>query len=568
MRILIAEDDSILADGLSRSLRHNGYAVDAVRDGLAADSALAAQAFDLLILDLGLPHLAGLEVLRRLRARNSSLPVLILTAADSIEQRVKGLDLGADDYMAKPFALSELEARVRALTRRGAGGGATLLKHGRLVFDQTGRVAMVDEQTLDLSAREVSLLEILLTRSGRMVSKTQLVDHLCEWGEEVSTNAIEVYVHRLRKKLEPSGVKIVTVRGLGYCLNGTRVRPTSPADSPQHPEKLNQEALDVMRAGPGPQLRATATVAAGRDPGLDAGAAVPAVAHERGHHLCGRPEHRQRALRPRACQQSARADAPGPRAGRPRDAEDDRRRARGAARRRDRQRVLAGAGQPRRVPGRRPRPAAAGQRGPASPGQVLYEDDTLRGFGVRMAYTWVDLNLPSTQPALLIVAETVEKRTQLANDIIKGVIIPQFVVLPVAVLLVWFGLSRGVAPLNALQQRLRARRPDDLSPIDERAAPSEIAPLLAAMNDLLDRLSSNVQAQRRFVADAAHQLKTPLAGLRTQAELALRDASPEEMQSSLRQLVTGSERATRLVNQLLLLARAENPPPSAWPAPT
>ena len=176
-----------------------------------------------------------------------------------------------------------------------------------------------------------------------------------------------------------------------------------------------------------------------------------------------------------------------------------------------------------------------------------------------MAYTWVDLNPPSTQPALLIVAETVEKRTQLANDIIKGVIIPQFVVLPVAVLLVWFGLSRGVAPLNALQQRLRARRPDDLSPIDERAAPSEIAPLLAAMNDLLDRLSSNVQAQRRFVADAAHQLKTPLAGLRTQAELELRDASPEEMQSSLRQLVTGSERATRLVNQLLLLARAENP---------
>ncbi|SAH99003.1 two-component system response regulator [Bordetella trematum] len=218
MRILIAEDDSILADGLSRSLRHHGYAVDAVGDGLSADSALAAQAFDLLILDLGLPQLTGLEVLRRLRARNSLLPVLILTAADSVEQRVKGLDLGADDYMAKPFALSELEARVRALTRRGAGGGATVIRHGRLVFDQTGRVASVDDHTLDLSAREVSLLEILLARSGRMVSKTQLVDHLCEWGEEVSTNAIEVYVHRLRKKLEPSGVKIITVRGLGYCL--------------------------------------------------------------------------------------------------------------------------------------------------------------------------------------------------------------------------------------------------------------------------------------------------------------------------------------------------------------
>lgn len=230
MRILIAEDDSILADGLTRSLRNNGYAVDAVSDGIAADSALTAQEFDLLILDLGLPRLSGLEVLGKLRARNSRLPVLILTAADSIEQRVKGLDLGADDYMAKPFSLSELEARVRALARRGVGGGAALLRHGRLVFDQTGRVAMVDDQTLELSAREISLLEILLTRSGRMVSKNQIVDHLCEWGEEVSSNAIEVYVHRLRKKLEPSGVKIATVRGLGYCLE----RDTSSGQTASH----------------------------------------------------------------------------------------------------------------------------------------------------------------------------------------------------------------------------------------------------------------------------------------------------------------------------------------------
>jgi two-component system OmpR family response regulator len=225
MRILIAEDDSILADGLTRSLRLNGYAVDAVSDGLAADSALRSQEFDLLILDLGLPRMSGLEVLSNLRSKNSHLPVLILTAADSVEQRVKGLDLGADDYMAKPFSLSELEARVRALARRGAGGGPTMLRHGRLDFDQTGRVAFVDQQPLELSAREVSLLEILLTRSGRMVSKTQIVDHLCEWGEEVSSNAIEVYVHRLRKKLEPSGVKIATVRGLGYCLE----RDSSPA---------------------------------------------------------------------------------------------------------------------------------------------------------------------------------------------------------------------------------------------------------------------------------------------------------------------------------------------------
>lgn len=218
MRILIAEDDSILADGLLRSLRQSGYAVDLVTNGADADSALALQTFDLLILDLGLPALPGLEVLRRLRGRNSTLPVMILTAADSIEQRVKGLDLGADDYMAKPFALSELEARVRALTRRGAGGGPTVVRHGQLAFDQVGRIATLNDQMIDLSARELGLLEILLQRVGRLVSKEQLVDHLCEWGEEVSNNAIEVYVHRLRKKLEPGGVRIATVRGLGYCL--------------------------------------------------------------------------------------------------------------------------------------------------------------------------------------------------------------------------------------------------------------------------------------------------------------------------------------------------------------
>ena len=231
MRILIAEDDSILADGLTRSLRQSGYAVDHVKSGAEADIALSMQSFDLLILDLGLPRMSGLDVLRRLRQRNSNLPVLILTAADSVEERVKGLDLGADDYMAKPFALNELEARVRALTRRGAGGGSTVVKIGSLSFDQVGRTAYVDGQMVELSARELGLLEVLLQRMGRLVSKEQLVDHLCEWGEEVSNNAIEVYVHRLRKKIEPSGVRIVTMRGLGYCLEKPTPAPAT-ADSP------------------------------------------------------------------------------------------------------------------------------------------------------------------------------------------------------------------------------------------------------------------------------------------------------------------------------------------------
>ncbi len=227
MRILIAEDDSILADGLSRSLRYEGYAVDVVNDGSSADSALQLQSFDLLILDLDLPALNGLSVLRMLRQRQSNLPVLILTAADTIEQRVRGLDLGADDYMAKPFALSELEARVRALTRRSAGTGLALLRHKRLTFDLNGRTARIDDQPLELSARETSLLEIFLSRCGRMISKNQLVDLLCEWGEEVTTNAIEVYIYRLRKKLEPSGARIVTIRGLGYCLEPDTGEPAA-----------------------------------------------------------------------------------------------------------------------------------------------------------------------------------------------------------------------------------------------------------------------------------------------------------------------------------------------------
>ncbi|HTL50826.1 MAG TPA: response regulator transcription factor [Steroidobacteraceae bacterium] len=218
MRILIAEDDATIAFALQCTLRQSGYAVDWVNNGREADAGLGADDFDLLILDLSLPELSGIEVLKRLRTRNARLPVLVLTAHDSVSDRVRGLDAGADDYLAKPFEVAELQARVRALMRRGASGGSALIKHGRLSYDQVGRAADLDGARLDLSARELNLLEVLLQRPGRPVHKDHLVRHLCGWGEEVSSNAIEVYVHRLRRKLEPAGVKISTVRGVGYCL--------------------------------------------------------------------------------------------------------------------------------------------------------------------------------------------------------------------------------------------------------------------------------------------------------------------------------------------------------------
>jgi two-component system sensor histidine kinase TctE len=206
---------------------------------------------------------------------------------------------------------------------------------------------------------------------------------------------------------------------------------------------------------------------------------------------------------------------------------------------------------------------------PAHPGKVKFWDSSLHGSDVRIAYTYVDLRSAidagraadkqeRPRVALVQVGETLEKRARLANEIIKGVILPQFLILPIALALIWFALSRGLSPLSELQQRIRARRPDDLSPIDSGQVPEEISPLVRSLNDMLSRLSLSIQTQKRFIADAAHQMKTPLAGMRMQSELALRQTSQHDIHRSLEQLAKSSESATRLVNQLLSLARAEN----------
>ena len=218
MRLLIVEDHPILADGLIIALKSAAYAVDHAATGEQADHMLATQHYDAVILDIGLPKLDGYEVLRRMRRKGSKIPVLMLTARDALEDRVKGLDLGADDYLTKPYDLPELEARVRALIRRGQSGGGADLIHGDLTLDTAGRRATIKGVPLDLSARELGVLEVLMLRVGRVVSKEQLAEQLYGWGEEVGANAIEVYMHRLRKKLEPAGVNVRTIRGLGYLL--------------------------------------------------------------------------------------------------------------------------------------------------------------------------------------------------------------------------------------------------------------------------------------------------------------------------------------------------------------
>lgn len=203
-----------------------------------------------------------------------------------------------------------------------------------------------------------------------------------------------------------------------------------------------------------------------------------------------------------------------------------------------------------------PSPPADAHQG--SSYEVHIRDDEMRGLEVRVAYTWIRLDAKSPQPALVQVAETREKRSVLAAEIIKGVMLPQFALLPLAVLLVWLALVRGIKPLSELEERIRARKPDDLSPLDDKAVPMEVAPLVVSVNDLLERLKDSIVTQKRFLADAAHQLKTPLAGLRMQADLAQRSGSSEEdLKKSLQQIGRASVQATHTVNQLLSLARAE-----------
>ncbi|CAN7580206.1 MULTISPECIES: response regulator transcription factor [Neorhizobium] len=221
MRILLVEDNQALADGLSTILRGSGYAVDAVADGASAEAVAAAEAYDLVILDLNLPEMDGLDVLRAMRARANKAAVMILTARGTPEERVKGLDLGADDYMIKPFDIPEFEARIRVLLRRQAGLRSSIVNYGGITFDLNSRTFSSQGVTLDLPAREVALLELLFLRAGKVVSKDAIMASLTGFDDDLSANAIEQYVSRLRRRLAPHGLTVKTARGIGYYLETT-----------------------------------------------------------------------------------------------------------------------------------------------------------------------------------------------------------------------------------------------------------------------------------------------------------------------------------------------------------
>lgn len=218
-RILLVEDDPALSRGLVASLKSAGYVIDTAFDGESALEMAMDEPYALISLDIGLPDISGLEVLRRLRQAGNKTPVLILTARDALEDRVQGLDLGADDYLLKPFEPSELEARLRALLRRAQGEASSLITLGNLVVDSARGVAMVGDRQLELRRREWAVLERLLARVGKVISKERLTSEVFGYDDPVAPNAIEVYVARLRRKLEPDGPKIRTMRGLGYILD-------------------------------------------------------------------------------------------------------------------------------------------------------------------------------------------------------------------------------------------------------------------------------------------------------------------------------------------------------------
>lgn len=223
MRVLLVEDDALLGDAIQAGLKQSGYAVDWMKDGVSADQALTTEPYSAVVLDLGLPRLSGLEVLRRLRSRSAPtpIPVLILTAMDAVDYRIKGLDAGADDYLVKPFDMGELAARLRALIRRASGKAEPLLQVAGVKLDPAFHRVLYRDKPVELSAKEFEVLHAFMLNAGKVLSRARLEEKLYAWGDEVESNAVEVHIHHLRRKLSPELIE--TIRGVGYLMPADKV---------------------------------------------------------------------------------------------------------------------------------------------------------------------------------------------------------------------------------------------------------------------------------------------------------------------------------------------------------
>lgn len=220
MRVLVVEDDALLGDAIQAGLKQSGYAVDWMKDGVSADQALGTETYAAVVLDLGLPRLSGLEVLRRLRSRGAQIPVLILTARDTVNDRITGLDAGADDYLLKPFDMGELTARLRALIRRASGKVELLLQASGVTLDPAAHRVLFRNNPVELSPKEFAVLHALMLNAGKVLSRAQIEDQLYAWGEEIESNAVEVHIHHLRRKLAPELIE--TIRGVGYLIPASK----------------------------------------------------------------------------------------------------------------------------------------------------------------------------------------------------------------------------------------------------------------------------------------------------------------------------------------------------------
>eukprot|EP00913_Durusdinium_trenchii_P027058 g25393.t1 len=502
-------DNRALADGLTAILRGSGYVVDLVGDGASAEAAAAAQAYDLVILDLNLPEMDGLDVLRAMRARQNRAAVMILTARGSPEEKVRGLDLGADDYMIKPFDVPEFEARIRVLLRRQAGLRSSLVNHGGVTFDLTSRTFSSNGVPLDIPAREVALLELLFLRIGKVVSKDAIMASLTGYDEDLSANAIEQYVSRrghgvmsLAKSRKAASYSLRR-RLLAWLLVSTAlIGAVAMADTWDEAIDTANEVSDRVLAGSALAIAERVVVSEHGSLEVD----IPYVALE---------------MLTSAAQDRVfyRVDGPP-----------------GTF-----------------ITGYQTLPSIERREGQAA----AFADSLFRGEPIRVAALTRSASTGiNSVPFTVTVAETTFARQQLTRAILIRSALRILLMILGAAVIVWVAVTLSLRPLYRFSEALAERSPDDLHPITQQV-PSEVEGLVETVNSFMVRLEGALSALRHFTGNAGHQLRTPLAIVRTQLALAKRASDGQDAQKAVEKADEAVAHAERILAQLLLMARID-----------